>query len=233
MTDQKPDNGLLNIFFTVLAPVLILNNLTERLGAGKALVLALAFPIGFGLFDLVKKRKFNGFALLGVLNVSITGGFALLHLQGIWFAVKEAAFPLLIGVFVFASQYTRKPFVRTLFFNPQLLNIELIEEKLKDRQNSSEFDHHLRKSTGLLSLSFLLSAVLNFALAMSIFSPLAPGLDETAQAVELNQQIAKMTSWSLLVILLPSMIFLAGVLWYLLRGIHKLTGLTQAEIFKT
>ena len=81
-TPEKPDNGLFNIVANVILPVLILNKLSKPMGPANALLLALAFPMLYGAYDFFKKRKMNYFALLGVLHVLVTGGFALLGLSG-------------------------------------------------------------------------------------------------------------------------------------------------------
>ena len=229
--NEKPENGLLNILFNIALPVLILNKASDKIGPLPALILALAFPLGYGAYDYVQRRKTNFFSILGLLNVALTGGLALSGLTGIWFAVKEAAFPALIGVFVFGSAFTKKPFIETLFLNPQVIKMDVIEQKLMERQQHDHFHRTARHSTMLLAGSFLISAVLNFALAASIFTPLAG--DDAAQSLALNEQIAKMTSLSMVVIMVPSVIILMGIFWYLLRGIRHATGLTLEEIMKS
>ena len=66
------ENLLANLVCTIAAPALILSKLSapERLGPALALVVALAFPVGYGLWDFSRRRRFNfiagiGFATLG------------------------------------------------------------------------------------------------------------------------------------------------------------------------
>lgn len=225
-----PENGLFNLAFNILFPILILKYLTERIGALPTLVLALAFPVGYGIYDGLKRKKANVFSILGMTNVLLTGGLAVLGLGGIWFSVKEAAFPALVGSFVFLSAYSQKPFIKTLFVNPQLINIDLLMEKLQQNHKETEFAQLMKTSTMWLSCSFFLSAILNFTLATRIFLPLEKGLDSTAQSVALNHQIADMTKWAMIVILLPSMAFLFLIFWRLLKKLSSLSGLTTEEI---
>ncbi len=233
MSQPKQENGLLNLIFNILIPVLILNKGSARLGSGWALVIALAFPLGFGLFDLYRKRKWNPFSILGFTNVLVTGSLAVMGLGGLWFSVKEAFFPFLIGFFIWLSSLKEKPFIQSFLLNAHTMNVETIQEKLKANQKEAEFLKHLQLSTKLLACSFFLSAILNFTLAQRVFLPLDPNLDSEARAIALNHQIAQMTTWSALVIVLPSMIFLIGILWHLLRGIRDLTGLQTEEILKS
>lgn len=225
-----PENGLFNLAFNILFPILILKYLTERIGALPTLVLALAFPVGYGIYDGLKRKKANVFSILGMTNVLLTGGLAVLGLGGIWFSIKEAAFPALVGLFVFLSAYSQKPFIKTLFVNPQLINIDLLMEKLQQNHKETEFAQLMKTSTMWLSCSFFLSAILNFTLATRIFLPLKEGLDSTAQSVALNHQIADMTKWAMIVILLPSMAFLFLIFWRLLKKLSQLSGLTTEEI---
>src|SRR6476661_3851756 len=103
MSQPKQEHGLLNLVFNILIPVLILNKGSAKIGSLPALIIALAFPLGFGLFDLYKKRKWNPLSILGFTNVMVTGSLAVLGLGGIWFSLKEAFFPFLIGAFVWWS----------------------------------------------------------------------------------------------------------------------------------
>lgn len=224
------DNPLNNILFNILLPVIILHQATTRIGAPQALVLALAIPIAYGLWDLLRKKKKNWMSLLGIINILLTGGLALMHLEGIWFAVKEAVFPLLLGAAVCASAFSKKPFLKTVVFQPQALNVDNILNALPADQGPHKLEEHFRFSTLLFSGSFVISSALNFILAYQIFHDIPLDILEPERSVILNEQIAKMTSLSLVVIVLPLMLVSALVMWYLLNGIKKLTSLDWAQI---
>lgn len=229
-TVPKQENPWLNLIFNILLPVLILNKLSKFIGPFWALVLALAFPLGYGAYDLIKRKKTNPLSILGLLNVLLTGGLAVLGIHGIWFAVKEAAFPTLVGLFVLGSAFTKKPFIETLFLNPAVMKVDLLKQRLIENQKEAAFHLHMRSATMLLALSFAFSAVLNFGLAHRIFVDIDATLTPEAQSLVLNEQIAQMTTWSMAVILVPSMLFLMGIFWYLIRGIKHNTGLTMEEL---
>ena len=226
----KPENALLNILFNIVIPVLILNKGSRILGPLWGLILALAFPISYGIYDHIKRKKTNAISILGILNVSLSGGLALAHLSGIWFAVKEAAFPLLIGLFVLGSSFTKSPFVETLFLNPQLIDVHKLKSRLAERRTEAQFHELLQNATRWVSVSFLFSAILNFVLAERIFTPLDMTVDETAQSLQLNSQLATMTSWSMAVIAVPSILFLVGIFLYMSKGMQKLSGLSEDEL---
>ena len=230
---KERENPLLNLLFNIVIPVLVLNKGSHYMSPHWTLVIGLAFPVSYGLWDFLKKKKANYLSLLGILNVLMTGGLAIMQLEGNWFPLKEAAFPALIGIFVFGSSFSKRPFIKTLFLNPQMINHDLLVQKVKESQKESEFEALLKNSTLLLSLSFLLSATLNFLLAQHIFSNLNPSLSPEEKSALLNGQIAEMTKWSFIVILAPSILFLLGIFAYLLKGIHRLTGLKTEDIIPT
>ena len=136
-----------------------------RLGPDGALVLALAFPLGWGAFELLKYRKFNFVALLGLVSVILTGGIGLLHLDNQWLAIKEAAIPGLIGIAVLVSTRTRYPLIRTLLFNKTVLNVDKIHERLEQGGHTQHFEARLLRATYLLSGTFFFSSLMNYVLA--------------------------------------------------------------------
>jgi hypothetical protein len=227
---EKPENPLLNILFNIIVPIVILNKGSQLLGSVVALAVALAFPLGYGLYDYYKRRKANAISILGLVNVLVTGSLAIFQIHGFWFAVKEAAFPLLVGLFVFGSAFTKNPFVATLFLNPQLVQVDRLRARLAERNNEAAFQRLLKNATMWISLSFVFSAVCNFILALRIFGPIDETLAKEAQSVILNEQIAKMHTWAMGVIVVPSMVFLIIVFFALSRSMQKLSGLTEEEI---
>lgn len=234
--EKKHDqpNSFTHILFNILIPVLILNKGHKYgLDAQLSLLIALSFPLFFSAKSLIQAKKIDFISLLGLMNVLISGVLTLLALEGIWFAVKEAAFPLLIGAFVLGSSFTQKPFFQSLFLNPTTFDIDRVESQLNSEEKKQEFFRLMLNLTRWLSLSFLLSAVLNFALAYKIFTPLASHLSETEKQQMLNEQLSQMTLYSLGVILVPSMIFLAALLFYAFKKITALTGLKTDELLKT
>ena len=124
--EHKP-RPLIDLLVSVIVPSVILMQLStpERLGAVGALVTALALPLAWGIAELVRYRKFNFIALLGVVSVLLTGGIGLLEIDPEWLAIKEAAIPGIIGLAVLGSTYTRYPLVKTLLFNPAVINTRI------------------------------------------------------------------------------------------------------------
>jgi hypothetical protein len=107
MSSPRPprENLLLNLAFNVAIPSVLLSTMSkpERLGPVWGLVVALAFPIAYGIADFVRRRQANFISIIGFLSILLTGVFALIRLDRFWFAVKEAALPAIIGISVLAS----------------------------------------------------------------------------------------------------------------------------------
>ena len=98
----KRENLLLNLACNIALPTLVLTKFSgeDRLGPMWGMVVALAFPFGYGVVDVIRRRKTNFFSIVGVLSVLLTGGLNQLKADVFWFAVKEAAVPTLFGVAV-------------------------------------------------------------------------------------------------------------------------------------
>ncbi len=226
-TPPPKENLLLNLACNVVAPSLILGKLSkaEWLGPKAGLLVALAFPLGYGLYDLLKRRNFNFLSALGFTSTLATGGLGLLRLEPLWFAVKEAVVPTLIGLAVVISQWTKKPLVRSLLYNEQVIDVPRVEIALDSRGQKAAFTRLLKNSSWLLASSFAISAVLNFGLARYLITamPATP---------EFNEQLGQMTLWSWPVIVVPSMAIMMVALWRLLKGMERLSGLTMDEILR-
>ena len=165
------------------------------------------------------------------MNVLMTGGLALFHVAGIWFAVKEASFPLLLGLFILLSAYGKTPFFTYLVQQVPWLKHE-ISRLHTEGVRSEKLSRLLMQSTFLFSCSFFISALLNFILALYVFSP-TEGLESVARGTQLlNQQIADMTWIGFVVIGLPLTVFAGWILWRFLKQLSQITGKPLPEILE-
>ncbi len=223
----KKHNMLANLGFNIVIPTLILSKLSSEqyLGPVFGVVVALAFPLLYGLRDYLQAHKPNFFSILGVINVLLTGGMSLLKLDPQYIAIKDAAVPSLLGLATLISIYTPYPLVRTFLFNNQVMQVDKVHAALERHNAVAQFERHLATASYMVAGSFFLSGVLNYLLAKRILvSP--PG------STELAQELGKMTALSFPVIAVPCTIVLAGALYYLLTNIQKLTQLTLEDIFQ-
>lgn len=221
MQKQPPKQGgfLTNLLFNILIPVVILMKFSgpEQLGAATGVVVALAFPIAYGLYDLKRAGKVNGFSILGIISVLLTGGISLLEMDPQYIAIKEAAVPGVIGVAVFISQFTRFPLVKKLLLNDQVMKVDAVYEAVREKSNQQAFERVMKLATWLVASAFFLSAVLNYVLARAIVvSP--------AGTTAFNEELGRMTALSFPVIALPTMLVMLGTIFYLFYKIKQLTG---------
>jgi hypothetical protein len=223
----KRENLLLNLLFNIALPAIVLTKLSgpARLGPVIGLVVALAFPLGYGAWDFLQRRQTNFISVLGFISVLLTGGLGLLHIGGLGFAIKEAAVPTVIAVAVLVSLKSKRPLVRSLLYNEQVIDVAKVDAALDARGTHAGFERLLVTSSYLLALSFLLSAVLNFSLARYL-------LKSPAGTPEFNAELGKMHWLALLVIAVPSMVAMMLVFWKLMNSLAELSGLAQDEIFR-
>jgi intracellular septation protein A len=216
MTTPSKPNPLIEIAVTVIAPAVVLMKLSgeQQLGSLNALLLALAFPLAWGLRDAVLRRKLSWLAVLGVVSTLLTGGIGLLQLDASWLAVKEAAVPALIGLAVLGSMATRRPLIHVLVFNPDLFDVPRVQRALAERQSAPAFEARLRAATLMLAGTFFFSATANYLLARWIVT-------SPAGSTAFNEELGRLTLLSY-----PFMYWLA-------REARSLTGLPISQFLRT
>jgi hypothetical protein len=223
----KQENLWLNLICNLVIPTAILSKASgdNLLGPKWGLIVAVAFPLGYGIHDFVVRRRFNFISIVGFASVLISGGFTLMKLDGFWFAVKDAAFPTLIGVAVLASMRAKEPLVHEMLYNPQIIDVEKVDAVLNERGAQGDFQHLMKSASQLLALAMFVSAILNFLLARYL-------LTSPAGSEAFNAELAKMHWASLIVMVLTSLPMMMYALWQLLKGVERLTGLALDDILR-
>lgn len=219
---QRP---VLDLLIGIIIPSAILMKLSgdDALGATVALILAIAFPLCWGALDLFKHGRFNIFAFLGLVSVGLTGGIGLLQLDQQWLAVKEAAIPGLIGLAVLVSTWTRYPLIRTLLYNPNIIDVGRIQQKLEETCSSDLFEKRLQKAAYLLSGTFFFSSLANYLLATWI-------VNSPTGSAAFNEELGRLTLLSYPVIAIPSLLMTMAILFYIWRTIQDTTGLSLQDL---
>ena len=223
---ERDENPWISLLVNIAIPALILMKLSgeDRLGPVYGLLVALAFPLTYGIVDLYRRRKVNFISALGVVSILLTGGIGLLQLDPKWIAVKEAAVPLIIGLAVIGSLKTPYPIVRSMLYNDKIIDVPAVDAHLERYGTKTQFERSLVTASWLLAASFFVSAVLNFVLARLI-------VKSPAGSVAFNEELGRMTALSYPVIVLPSMAVMFIAMWYLFRSIKRLTHMDLEDIF--
>ena len=227
-TENKKSSPLFEVVFNVFLPSFILMKFSgeEHLGTGLALLVALAFPIAYGGMELIRNKKFNFIAALGFVSVLLTGGIGFFELDTRWLALKEALIPGLIGLAVLGSTFTRYPFIQKVIFTPALLNISLIEERLRQFGHQAKFDRCLMTSNYMFASTFAFSSAMNYFLVTWIVT-------SPAGTVAYNEELGKLTLYSYPAIAIPSLLMMLGIFYYIWRQVRGMTSLETEKIFIT
>ncbi|MGY8815434.1 MAG: VC0807 family protein [Gammaproteobacteria bacterium] len=222
--EHKP-RPFIDLLVSIIIPSIILMKLSgdEYLGSVYALLIGLAFPLGWGLFELIRYRKKNFIAVLGMVSVGLTGGIGLFEIDAQWLAVKEAAIPAIIGLAVLISTKTKYPLLRTLIYNPKVLDVDKIQAVLESNNHVKEFDQRLLNATYFFSLTFLFSSIMNYVLARWIVT-------SPSGTQAFNEELGRMTLLSYPMIAIPSTVMMMFIFYYLWRTIRRLTGFTLEEV---
>ena len=253
--DAKPrqENPLTNIIVNVLIPIAALTMMSDDpairemdgdkvrmwdLGPIKALCLALALPILYGLWFFIKYKKLNFFSVVGLASVLLTGGLTLYLWQEdgsirssapVLFGIKEGSIPLILGLAILASHWTKTPLLNTFLYSPQIFDIKKIEKHVSERGTLEAYGKLLFVCTICFATSFLISTVANFLLAQHFLGGIDFD-DKTAARQEYNKGVGKLTGWGFIAIGIPILVILMFVMWHLVNGIKKLTGLETDDI---
>lgn len=227
MSEAKPrsESPLTSIVINVVIPVAILSLLSKEkyLGPVWALVVGLAFPIGYGLHTLIKDRKADFMSIIGIISVSLTGIFGILKLPPEYIAIKEAAIPLLLGLVIVISLKTPFPLIKKILMTEALFDVPRLKAALQEKKTEAVFEKRLVGLTWGLASSMFLSAGLSYTLAKIVLKS-APGTE--AYTAELG----KMTGLSHIVVLVPCMIVMLFVMNKLFNTLSELTGLHLEEL---
>ncbi len=234
MKKNKTENVWLNLGCNIVLPSILLvkgRAIAEKIGIDCAnanvdiyvFLLALMFPIVYGIFDLISRRKFNVFSIIGLASVILTGGLGLMKLPTAWIIVKEGAIPLLLGGIVLASAYTKRPLAKMIIMSDSVFDVEKINLALREHNTVDAFEQQMKSVTYIVASSFLVSSILNFLLAYYIF-------ESPAGTPEFNEELGKMTALSYPIIVLPTMIIFIFAMMRFFKTLTHLTGLNLDDI---
>lgn len=221
----KRENLFLAIIFNIGIPILILSKTNDIFGPTKSLLIAILFPLAYAVYDFYVRKQINPLSVIGFFSLLLKGSFALFKLDGFIFALQEAAMPTFIGLYAIISLKLGKPLIHYFIYNDNIFNIEVLQKKLIENQNSTLFHRLIERLTWLFGVTFLLGGVLNYFLAINI-------IVSSAGTQAFNQELARMIFLSYIIVVIPKLIITGFALWWLVRNLKKLTGLPMDEIWQ-
>lgn len=227
----KKENFFVNLACNVVVPGVLLSKggdwLPKSVPPSALLLAALAFPVSYFIFDYAKRRVANPISIFGFVGTLVSGVIGLMKIDPFWFAVKEAAFPAVIGAVMYATQAMKRPLVKAFVWNDAILNTERIREAVAQRDASAQIDRLFARATHLLAPVFLLSAAAHFALARHLVTA-----HPESAAQEFNEQLGKFNLIAWPAILLPSFVYLVWLMLRFLKRVREIAGLTEAELYR-
>ncbi|MBQ7022081.1 MAG: hypothetical protein IJN29_00755 [Akkermansia sp.] len=243
---DKATKSLLNVLLSVLAPVLILDNCSAtgdklwHLGTTWAMVVALALPIGCGIYSLITERKIEAMTAFGLLGTILTGVVTIYANTGDalairpdtpwWYAAKEAIIALLLAGAMLVGGGKEGSLLRTCVYSDAIFDIRRIESTVQEKGVQADYDKVLSHAALMTAGSLLFSAAMNFGLALYFLLPV-PDMPVAEQAVQYNYAVSKMTWMGYLIIGVPLLATLFLVIRYLGKAIRQVTNLPEEQVY--
>lgn len=228
----KKENFIVNIAFNLVIPGLILSDwgrkgLEQHVSPEGRLVIAVAFPAAYFIFDYIRRRQANVISIFGFVGTLLSGVVGLMKLDPFWFAVKEAMFPAIIGAGMYLSQWAGKPLVKAFVWNETVMHTDKITAAVSERGRDKDIEKLFGWCTGKLAPVFLLSAVAHFALARWLVT----AHPESSQDA-FNAQLSKFNFIAWPLVLLPSMAFMVWLMLKFMKRLGEVSGLAEEELYR-
>jgi len=225
-TSAQPPNQLLELVLTIILPSVVLDKFSAptSLGPFGALLAALAFPVGFGIWCLWKKVGWTVFSVLGLVTVLLTGGLGLLNLDAFWVGIQQSTMPVILALAFPLSHRFGKPLINSLVMQPHIFNLKALNDSLKVAANKVAFEKALFKASCGLGLGMLASSTANFFFALYILEGKEPGSEAFVKGLgTLN--------WAGMVVIgVPLMAMMMLVFFWLIKQMQKITGLERDDL---
>lgn len=238
--------SLLNVFLSVLAPVLVLDHCSAsgdalwHLGTTRAMVVALALPISCGVYSFVTEKKVELMTVFGLLGTVLTAIVTVYANTGDsaairpdtpwWYAAKEALIALLLAGAMLVHICRPGSMLRAFVYSDALFDVRTIEKTVEQKGAVPQYQSVLKSAAYMTAGSLMFSALANFALALYFLLPV-PHAPEAQQAELYNYAVSKMTWMGLLIIGVPLLVTLMMVMRYLSRKLKEVSGLSEDKIF--
>lgn len=183
---------------TIALPLLVLQfggSWLELGPVGVAVAAALP-PAGFLLAQFARERSVGALGVVSLIGVLLTGGVAVLQLDGAWFAVKEGLLPVLLGGLTAASAFSPWPVIGVVF--DRLLAPDALASIRAAPESAARFQAAVRRSTIELGVASALPGVLAFGVARSVVTS-AGGTEAYVQ------ELGRYTMWSFPLVTVPAL----------------------------
>jgi hypothetical protein len=206
---------ILDLVMGAAIPILILNYLTEPLGAPTAYVFSALVPVAWIFIDLFfLTRRFNFITAYIGLTAIVRGALAFWFVDGMLFAIKDTAGGIISTVIFAGSLFIHKPVM--YFFVVQALNPDTPqrEASLDALLHERAVDRGLRIGTLIILIANVLTSIANFLL--NLYIVVAPFGTEA-----FNLQVAQVNAITRIALTIPEFIGFFISIWLVYRELYK------------
>lgn len=218
-------SALLQFIVSFVIPIIILTRFSAEssLGPTKGLLLALAFPVAFELYNVQKRKKLSMFSLLAIGGIIVTGAISLLGLSEGWLAIRRAVPYFAMGVAILVSIWIKHPILNAVL--PKMFDMDEVTSRAQKKHTLPELSRSINRTGYLLSGLFIIIAIASYVLTRMVI------MSETGTS-SFNAEYARLRILSLPIITLPLLVGFTCALLYLTKAIEKLTSLDIDNILK-
>ncbi len=206
---------ILDIVMGAVIPILILNYLTEPLGAPVAYVLSALVPVGWVFADLFFiTRRFNFITSYIGLSAIVRGLLAFWFVDGWQFALKDTASYILSTLVFGGSLLIARPIMRAFLI--QALNPDTPEKEraLHELLTEAGVYRALVQGSLIVIVVNVLAGVVNFWLNLAIV--VAPFGTQ-----DFNLQVAQVNAITRIFLTIPDLVSFGAAFWLIYRALFR------------
>jgi hypothetical protein len=209
----------------IALPIAILFLLSDddRLGPLPALLLAVAIPALYGIWELLRTRKVNAMSVMGIVSVLLTGVIGVFQLDSGLFAVKEALVPLGFAALLLISNRSDFPLVKLLFDVVQ--RKERVERAVHAVNGEAAYRHHIERSGAIWAGIMTLSGVMKFTLASIVVTA-------DAGTKAFNTQLATYEVVQIPTTMAITMVLILALIWSIGKGTGRIIDLPPSQVLR-
>lgn len=210
---QNPRRIFLDLIFSILIPSFLLTKGENYIAVEPVtlFLIALFFPTAYGLYDLLIKKYVNIISILGFINTLLSGVVVIFSLSKFFIILKEAGFPLLIGISLLYYNKSVLEFIKII--TDDILNKRIILTKISQKKLNKWY----KNIATYFSYPFFLSGFLNFLITYII-------IQSPVGTEAFNDEMGRLIFWGFLGISLPTTI---ATLIIFIVGFSQLKNLTK------
>ncbi len=206
---------LLDILLGAVAPIVVLNTLTERIGTVPAYILAGMIPVAWVVIDLLFiTRRFNVITSFIGLSAMVSAGLTFWFVDGYRFALKDSV-PLLVRLLAFGgSLLVGKPLLNAFFVQATQPQNDAQETAMHHLLREPSVHRSIVLGTVIIAIEAALAGIANFLLNLSIVT--AP-----FGSPEFNTQIAYTNGITRFALGIPTFLAMGAAIWLVYRAVYR------------